>query len=153
MAQHGFNTCHVFADNADTKEHYDLYKQVWNAERMSDGLNSHVAVPKLGLVRHMYIAPTDEQALAEAKPAFGTWFHNINYLWEKNGYDFLNFIRDFDDLEPRDIVLAGSPDTVREKVQRAIDETGRQLLLPNLCLGRPDSQTRSCDRWASLLTR
>ena len=67
MAQHGFNTCHVFADNADTKEHYDLYKQVWNAERMSDGLNSHVAVPKLGLVRHMYIAPTDQQALVRGQ--------------------------------------------------------------------------------------
>ena len=124
LAQHGFNTCHVFTDNAATKEHFDLYKRVWNAERMSDGLNSHVAVPKLGLVRHIYIATTDEQALAEAKPAFGAWFHNINYLWDKAGYDSLNFIRDFDDLESREIVIAGSPSTVTERVQRAIDETG-----------------------------
>ena len=33
MAQHGFNTCTVFADNAGVKAHYDLYKQVWNADR------------------------------------------------------------------------------------------------------------------------
>jgi len=130
MAQHSFNTCHVFADNAATKDHYDLYKQVWNAERMSDGLNAHAGVPKLGLVRHLYVAPTDEQALAEAKPAFGAWFHNINYLWDKAGYDFLNFIRDFDDLESREIVIAGSPATVREKAQRAIDETGINYFCP-----------------------
>jgi alkanesulfonate monooxygenase SsuD/methylene tetrahydromethanopterin reductase-like flavin-dependent oxidoreductase (luciferase family) len=135
MAQHSFNTCHVFSDNAATKEHYDLYKRVWNAERMPDGLNSHVAAPKLGLVRHVYVAPTDEQAVEEAKPAFGAWFHNINYLWEKNGYDFLNFIRDFDDLESRDIVIAGSPSTVRERVQQAIDETGVNYFCPIFAWG------------------
>ncbi len=145
MAQHGFNTCHVFADNSGVREHYDLYKRVWNAERMSDGLNSHVAAPKLGLVRHMYIAPTDEQALAEAKPAFGTWFHNINYLWDKAGFDFLNFVRDFDDLESRDIVIAGSPATVRKRVQRAIDETGINYFCPIFAWGdlTPEQVMRS----------
>ena len=83
----------------------------------------------------MYIAPTDEQALAEAKPAFGTWFHNINYLWEKAGYDFLNFIRDFDDLTAREIVLVGSPATVREQVQRAVDETGINYFCPIFAWG------------------
>ena len=145
MAQHGFNTCHVFADNATTKAHYDLYKQVWNAERMSDGLNSHVAVPKLGLVRHVYVAPTDEQAMTEGRSAFQAWFHNINFLWDKAGYDFLNFIRDFDDLESRDIVIAGSPAAVKEKVQRAIDETGVNYFCPILAWGdlTPDQMMRS----------
>ena len=128
-----------------TREHYDLYRRVWHAERMSDGLNSHVAVPKLGLVRHMYVAPTDEQALEEARPAYATWFHNINYLWEKNGYDFLNFVRDFDDLQSRDIVIAGSPATVREKAQRAIDETGVNYFCPIFAWGdlTPDQVMRS----------
>ena len=144
MAQHGFNTCHVFADNAATKEHFDLYKRVWTTERMSDGLNSHVAVPKLGLVRHLYMAPTDEQALAEAKPAFEAWFHNINYLWDIAGYDSLNFIRDFDDLESREIVIAGSPSTVTERVQRAIDETGINYFCPIFAWGdlTPDQVMR-----------
>ena len=135
MAQHGFNTCTVFADNAATKAHYDLYKRVWQAERMADGLNSHVATPKLGLVRHLYVAPTDAESLSVARPAFGTWFHNINYLWERAGYDFLNFIRDFDSLEPRDVVIVGSPQTVREKVQRAIDETGINYFCPIFAWG------------------
>ena len=146
MAQHGFNTCHVFADNATTREHYDLYKRVWDAERMSDGLNSHVAVPKLGLVRHIFVAATDEQALAEARAAFGAWFHNINFLWDKAGYgDFLDFIRDFDDLVSREIVIAGSPSAVRDRVQRAIDETGVNYFCPILAWGdlTPDQVMRS----------
>ena len=124
MAQHSFNTSHVFADNATTKTHFDLYKQVWNAERRDDGLNHHVAAPKLGLTRHLYVAPSDEQAMAECRSAFEAWFHNINYLWNKAGLDFLNFIRDFDGLEEQGVIIAGSPATVREKVQQTIDETG-----------------------------
>ncbi len=135
MAQHGFNTCNVFADNAGIKAHFDLYKQVWHAERMPDGLNSHVSVPKLGLVRHLYVAPTDEQAQAEARPAYDTWFHNIDYLWAKNGLDILSFMKDFDDLGARDVVIIGSPSTVREKVQRAIDETGINYFCPIFAWG------------------
>ncbi len=124
MARHGFNTSHVFADNATTKTHFDLYKQVWSEQQDRDGMNHHIEVPKLGLTRHVYVAPTDEQAVAECRAAFGTWFHNINFLWAKAGLDFLNFVRDFDGLAGQEVVIAGSPDTVREAVQRAVDETG-----------------------------
>ena len=145
MAQHGFNTCTVFADNAGVKAHFDLYKQVWNAERMSDGLNSHVPVPKLGLVRHMYIAATDEQARAEAGPAYQAWFHNIDYLWAKAGLDQLSAMKDFDQLEARDVVIVGSPSNVRERVQRAIDETGINYFCPIFAWGdlTPDQVMRS----------
>ena len=48
MAQHNFNTSHVFASNEVTKTHFDLYKQVWSEQRNANGMNSHVEVPKLG---------------------------------------------------------------------------------------------------------
>ena len=145
MAQHGFNTCTVFADNAAVRAHYDLYKQVWNADRLSDGLNSHVDVPKLGLVRHIYIADTDEEARAEAKSAYRTWFHNIDYLWTKKGLvDRLSAMRDFDSLEARDVVIVGTPDIVRERVQRAINETGINYFCPIFAWGdlTPDQVMR-----------
>ena len=145
MAQHGFNTCTVFADNAGVKAHYDLYKQVWNSDRMSDGLNSHVTAPKLGLVRHMYIADTDARAREEAKAAYGTWFHNIDYLWAKNRLDRLGAMRDFDALEAKDVIIVGTPSTVRERVQQAIDETGINYFCPILAWGdlTPDQVMRS----------
>ena len=145
MAQHGFNTSHVFADNATTKAHFDLYKQVWSAERKADGLNRHVAAPKLGLTRHLYIAPSDEQALAECRAAFEAWFHNINYLWNKAGSDFLNFIRDFDGLQEQGIIIAGSPATAREKIQQTISETGINYFCPIFAWGdlTPEQVMRS----------
>ncbi len=145
MAQHGFNTSHVFADNATTKAHFDLYKQVWGAERKADGLNRHVAAPKLGLTRHLYIAPSDEQALAECRAAFEAWFHNINYLWNKAGSDFLNFIRDFDGLQEQGIIIAGSPATAREKIQQTISETGINYFCPIFAWGdlTPEQVMRS----------
>ena len=123
MARHGFNTSHVFASNEVTKTHFDLYKKLWSGQS-GDGMNGHVTVPKLGLTRHLYVAPTDEQAEAECRAAFQAWFHNINFLWNKAGSDSLSFVRDFDGLFAQQIVIAGSPETVREQVQRAVDETG-----------------------------
>ena len=135
MARHGFNTSHVFGDNAAVKAHFDWYKQVWSAERQSDGLNSHIVAPKLGLTRHIYIAPDDGQARIECRAAFDAWFHNINYLWNKAGSDFLSFISDFDALESQEIIITGSPATVREKAQRAISETGINYFCPIFAWG------------------
>ena len=125
MAQHGLNTSHVFATAAATKPHFDLYKQVWQAHRNDpDRLNASIEKPKLGITRHVYVAPTDEQAIRECRAAFAAWFHNINYLFDQAGSNFLDFIRNFDDLLAREIIIAGSPQTVLEQVQRAIDESG-----------------------------
>ncbi len=125
IAQHGFNTSHVFSSSAETKPHFDLYKQVWRKHKDDSGrFNAHVEEPKLGLTRHVYVAPTDEQALEEGRKAYRAWFHNINYLWSRAGYNFLDSVSNFDELQPQGIVIAGSPKSVREQVRRTIDETG-----------------------------
>ena len=125
LAQHGFNTSHVFSNTADTKPHFDLYKQVWQEHQGDAGrLNPAVTEPMLGLTRHVYVAPTDEQAIKECREAFSVWFHNINYLWDQAGSNFLDFMRNFDDLLAQQIIIAGSPQSVREQVQQAVDETG-----------------------------
>ena len=91
----------------------------------------------------MYVASSDEQARTECRrPPSRSWFHNINFLWEKAGYDFLNFIRDFDDLEAREIVIVPAlRPRCREKVQRAVDETGVNYFCPILAWGRPHPGT------------
>jgi alkanesulfonate monooxygenase SsuD/methylene tetrahydromethanopterin reductase-like flavin-dependent oxidoreductase (luciferase family) len=125
MARHGFNTSHVFATSPATRPHFDLYRKVWQ-EHQEDAsrLNGHVAEPKLGITRHVYIAPTDEDAIRECRTAFKAWFHNINFLWDKAGLNFLDFVRNFDDLLAKEIIIAGSPKTVREQVQRTVEESG-----------------------------
>lgn len=113
MAQQGLNTAHGLEPASAAKPHFDLYKQLWDEHRHDPNrLNCHVKVPKLGLLRHVYIAPTDAQAEKECREAFKAWFFNINYLWEQAGSDRLDFISDVDELLGNGVILAGSPQTV-----------------------------------------
>ncbi len=125
MAQHGFNTSHIFDTAQATRAHFDLYRQIWEQHKDApDRLNRPVQDPILGLVRHIYVAPTDDQAVREAREAWNAWFNNINYLWAQAGSNFLSFVRDFDDLLSKGIIVAGSPHKVRDQVQQEIEESG-----------------------------
>lgn len=125
IAWHGLNTSTVFDPAPATKPHFDLYRQVWQEHQHDPNrLNRHVKEPKLGLTRHVYVAPTDEQAVKECRAAFQAWFYNINYLWAQAGSNRLDFFRDFDDLLAKEVILAGSPQTVREQVKRTVEDSG-----------------------------
>lgn len=123
IARHGFNTSTVFDPAVEVKAHFDLYRQVWQEHRAdTDRLNGHIPEPKLGLTRHVYVAPTDQEALQECKAAFDTWFYNINFLWDKHDVPLPARI-DFDEWVEKEVLLAGSPATVREQVGRTVEES------------------------------
>ena len=125
MARNGIHTSHIFDTNAATKEHFDLYREIWEQHKEDpDRINSAVAEPKNGQTRHIYIAPTDAEAVREARDAWTAWFNNINYLWTIGDSDNLERMRDFDSLHSEEKIIAGSPQTVREQVWRAINESG-----------------------------
>jgi len=124
MAKNGIHTSHIFETNAATKKHFDLYHEIWQAHREDTGrVNNSTAPPKQGQTRHIYIAPTDGEAVKEARDAWTPWFNNINYLWTVGDDSTLDFMRDFDALHAKELIIAGSPQTVREQVWRAIDES------------------------------
>src|SRR6266571_2896255 len=137
IAAHGFNTAHVFEPSVATKPHFDLYKQLWQQHGAEPHrLNQHVKAPKLGLVRHVYVAPTEAQAEAECRAAWTAWFHNITFLWDKAGLvERLQFLRDFDALRSSEVCIVGTPPTVREQVQRAIAATGVNYFRPIFAFG------------------
>ena len=125
MARNGIHTSHIFDTNAATKEHFNLYREIWEQHKEDpDRINSAVAEPKNGQTRHIYIAPTDAEAVREARDAWTAWFNNINYLWTIGDSDNLERMRDFDSLHSEEKIIAGSPQTVREQVWRAINESG-----------------------------
>ncbi|MBI3330207.1 MAG: LLM class flavin-dependent oxidoreductase [Nitrospinae bacterium] len=125
MAQQGLNTAHGLEPAAATKPHFDLYKQLWQEHRDNPKrLNNHVKTPKLGLIRHVYAAPSDAQAEQECRAAFKAWFYNINFLWAQAGSNRLDFISNFDKLLDTGVLIAGSPQTVRERVEREVNESG-----------------------------
>ena len=52
---------------AAVREHTDAYWRAWNAHRHEPGrLNGHVAAPKVGVLRLVVVADTDDEALAAA---------------------------------------------------------------------------------------
>ena len=125
MAQQGLNTAHGLEPAAVTKPHFDLYKRLWLDHRHDPKrLNHHVKAPKLGLIRHVYVAPTDGQAVRDCRAAFAAWFDNINFLWAQAGSNRLDFIANFDRLLDTGVFIAGSPQTVRAQVRREVEESG-----------------------------
>ena len=136
MARNGIHTSHIFDTNAATKEHFDLYREVWEQHKGDpDRINSSVTEPKNGQTRHVYIAPTDAEAVREARDAWTAWFNNINYLWTIGGSDNLEYMRDFDSLHSAEKIIAGSPQTVREQVWRAINESGINYFISGFAWG------------------
>jgi alkanesulfonate monooxygenase SsuD/methylene tetrahydromethanopterin reductase-like flavin-dependent oxidoreductase (luciferase family) len=125
IAEHGLNTCHGLEPATHTKPHFDLYKQIWQAHQQDrKRLNHHIQTPRLGLIRHVYVAPTDAQAEQECRAAFQAWFAHINFLWAKAGSNRLDFIANFDQLLETGVFIAGSPQTVAEQVQRQVTASG-----------------------------
>jgi alkanesulfonate monooxygenase SsuD/methylene tetrahydromethanopterin reductase-like flavin-dependent oxidoreductase (luciferase family) len=81
-----------------------------------------VPVPLVSNTRHIYVAPSDEEAVAEATPAFATWSEHISFLSGR----FSDRPRDSLALQRRmenKTALVGSPETVRALVQEMLDET------------------------------
>ena len=125
MAKNGIHTSHIFDTNAVTKQHFDLYQELWDKHKGDPGrINNGSAEPKQGQTRHVYIAPTDEEAVAEARTAWKAWCDNINYLWNVGNSDNLKWLYDFDAMLADEKIIAGSPQTVKEQVWRAIEDSG-----------------------------
>ncbi len=93
---------------------FDRYREVW--ERKHGG----TPMPKLGMSRHIVVAPTDARAEALARPNYAVWYANLTKLWRDFGALPIRFARDFDEARQRGIAIAGTPARVREEIERQI---------------------------------
>jgi alkanesulfonate monooxygenase SsuD/methylene tetrahydromethanopterin reductase-like flavin-dependent oxidoreductase (luciferase family) len=129
VAAQGFNTSHNFAPNDVAKPYMELYWREWSAHKDDpDRLNGHVASPLVSNTRHVYVAPTDEQAVAEAREPFGLWSHHISYLSGR----FSDRPVDSLALERRmanGTALVGSPATVSAAIREMVEQTGINYFL------------------------
>jgi len=83
----------------------------------------HQAVPKVGAVRRLVIAPSDREALEIAEPAYQRWFYNMNYLWERSGSDIGRFHRSLSAAIENDVAFIGSPETVTDMINQYFEQT------------------------------
>lgn len=124
VAEHGFSNLFGFVTPslARTAELVGQYKQVLDAKRSAPNrLNGHVANPKYGFTRHVYVAESDAQAMREARAAWAVFYENFNYLWALKGNTMHARWADFDAFVADGLMFVGAPVTVRARLQEYAD--------------------------------
>jgi alkanesulfonate monooxygenase SsuD/methylene tetrahydromethanopterin reductase-like flavin-dependent oxidoreductase (luciferase family) len=76
--------------------------------------------PRFGLMRHVLVAPTDDEALALLRPAFADHHANFTHLWRLHGDERRSAPVDVDRLLEEGKLYAGSPETVARQVAEAV---------------------------------
>lgn len=76
--------------------------------------------PRFGMMRHVLVAPTDDEALALARPAFADHYANFTHLWRLHGSDRHSAPVDLDELRAEGKLFIGSPETVARQVTEAV---------------------------------
>ena len=138
LAQEGFNTITHYPPLTKIRELFELYQDTWQEHRADpDRLNAHVPDPKYGIVRHVYVADTDAQALREAKQGFAGFIQNFNYLRVLNGDTSgrAEYLADFEARMADGLHIVGSPATVREQVEEQVEATGCNYFVGSFFFG------------------
>jgi alkanesulfonate monooxygenase SsuD/methylene tetrahydromethanopterin reductase-like flavin-dependent oxidoreductase (luciferase family) len=116
-----------------------------------DNLNPHIAEPKIGAVRHLFIADTDKQAEEIAIPAYRVYYNNIVKLWRDFGTVPTLFTDDLMRARAGDAAIVGSPNSVREKIADYFEESGTNYLVLSFAWGglTHEQSRHSMDLFAS----
>jgi alkanesulfonate monooxygenase SsuD/methylene tetrahydromethanopterin reductase-like flavin-dependent oxidoreductase (luciferase family) len=114
-------------------------------------LNGHVASPWYGITRPIYVAETDEEALAVARPAQAHFFASFNYLWALRSDRRHANDGNFDELIAKRSFVAGSPDAVRRIVSDLMARCGGNYFAGAFCWGSltPEQVNRSLRLFAT----
>jgi len=95
----------------------------------------------IGAMRHIFIADTDAEAHRFGKPAMDYHLGNMNWLRVNQGDTNLTSRlkiphgESFEDCLANGSVIAGSPQTVRARIERLVEELGVNYLLTYLFMG------------------
>jgi len=115
---------------ANTTAQVSRYREVLaNPEPGHQALNAHVAQPRYGVTRHIYVGPTDAEALAVARTAYTDFDHNFVVRPGRRPGEHTSRRGNFDTAYGNGLVFTGSPETVRREAQALIDATGINYLL------------------------
>jgi alkanesulfonate monooxygenase SsuD/methylene tetrahydromethanopterin reductase-like flavin-dependent oxidoreductase (luciferase family) len=108
---------------------FERYREVWQRKHGGGPL------PRLGMSRHVVVAPTDAEAEALARPNYAVWYANLTKLWRDFGSIPIRFARDFDEARQRGIAIAGTPARVREEIERQVTASGCTYFVGRLMFG------------------
>ncbi len=96
------------------------------------------ALPHLGILRHIVVAETDNDAERIARAAFRKWRASFTELWERRSVPFpLEHIlqREWDGYVRNGLAVAGTANTVREFLASQTKAAGANLVLGQMVFG------------------
>jgi len=111
----------------------DRYRAEW-ASRGKDPKR----MPLVGMTRHVVIAGTDREAVDSARRAYGRWYENFALLWRANNVPLprtVFYTEDFERMLEGQLVIAGSPQTVRDALAAQAAQAGVNYLLMRFAFG------------------
>ena len=121
------------------------YKEEWQRVHGADGTK----MPHAGITRHMYVAKTDAEAEERGRVGVDKFFHSLEYLWVKFGAAPLGLENARRSRE--ESLLAGSPETVRRKIEQQIEESGANYFVARFAYGNltHEESVRSLELFAN----
>jgi len=125
------NKVHVISNSPceAAKPLFERYREVWERK------HGAAPLPRLGVSRHVVVAPTDAQAEALARPNYAAWYANLTKLWRDFGALPIRFARDFDEARQRGLAIVGTPARVREEIERQVAESRCTYFVCRLTFG------------------
>lgn len=134
-AEHGMHMVSG-GPNRGLKDITTEYQRLWNLNRNHvRNLNPHVKEPKMGALRHVFVAETDEEATAIATPAYKDFYANIEKLWLDFGVAHTLFTPELEVAKSLDVAIIGNPKRVRDEVAAFFPKSGCNYLLASFAWG------------------
>ena len=114
------------------REITDRYRAEWTA-----GGHSQASLPLLGINRFVVVADTDREAMALGRRAWPVFYRSFMKLWKLHGTQPRNIRlpEDFDTLVAGGAAIAGSPGTLRAKIERMTEEAGVNYFISQFSFG------------------
>lgn len=135
VARHGYSFAGLGPAHF-VRQCVDAYWTTWKAHRHEpDRLNGHVAEPKLGILRQVFVADTDEEALAATRSAFGDWYRSITSLWHAHDDHTPDAHFSWETSTQHETVIFGSPARVREQMARMLEVSGCNYVICSFAWG------------------
>lgn len=107
----------------------DLYRKVWTETHGGSGKK----MPKIAVGGHLYVGETDEKAKERALFGYEGWYKSFIQLWRK----FVPMVpAGYNPNEgPSRVVIAGTPATVREGIEKYVSAAGCNYFLSRFAYG------------------
>jgi alkanesulfonate monooxygenase SsuD/methylene tetrahydromethanopterin reductase-like flavin-dependent oxidoreductase (luciferase family) len=121
---------------AHCKHILELYLEAARTLGQQGGaLNAHVAEPRYGATRWLFIADSDQAAHEAARPAYEQFVANIQELWAAFGVRDLRIGHDYDSACEGGFMIVGSPAAAQDRLGHHIRALPGNYMLLNMNFG------------------